>query len=624
MSDFFSLRTKIGTEICLYDGKLSLSSFEESNDKLERIFCFFSKNVKNTIFICTEDINKNISYIGSCFSNPIYPFGWDVGASKTANSIFDILDHNWLSFPPLNTAADIGQFKISNSTHYARIVGDNLDWEEVNIEPYQGDIPDFARKAKDFFDNLYSDDNQIESLYKILKFDFPTKYKEIIFNSIYFFLKEKDLEKISKLFFLENDFSKTFFSIFYDNFWVEFGIRSCISWNETRQIKNFSGGTLICDETFDFLQHLFEKKEFSSIFHALNFYVRKNIIPTKKACVVTTVRNEGIYLLEWIAWHKVLGFEHIFIYTNDNDDGSDILLENLANIGEITLIKNNMGKNVRPQAKVCVHTFAILEEILDYEWALVIDSDEFLAINHDKFNNVNEYIRWAEKKQTDAIGINWKYMASDEGIPYKNSFVTDRRKFIAYHVIGAANNLIKSMSKPNMIMSSTAHNAVCPSRNSISYRLANGYEHRYAHNSSGYSDNPMWADINHHGMIYILHYHYKSSQEFLLRLYRGDVLKEFERKDISITSFDENLVHTFNSQFEKYGPTADNIYFVDKKELSSYIGKLRSIPSINSCISEIIAKTNDRISLIYQYMRENKDNLGEQSKTLFSIIENNL
>lgn len=47
------------------------------------------------------------------------------------------------------------------------------------------------------------------------------------------------------------------------------------------------------------------------------------ITPTKKAAVVVAMRDDGVSILEWIAHYRALGFEGIFIYSNDNNDGSD-------------------------------------------------------------------------------------------------------------------------------------------------------------------------------------------------------------------------------------------------------------------------------------------------------------
>ena len=69
--------------------------------------------------------------------------------------------------------------------------------------------------------------------------------------------------------------------------------------------------------------------------------------PRKRAAVVTSIRNEGVALLEWVAHYRVLGFDTIFIYTNDNTDGSIALLERLAEHGIIRLRWNETRRMSR-------------------------------------------------------------------------------------------------------------------------------------------------------------------------------------------------------------------------------------------------------------------------------------
>jgi hypothetical protein len=110
---------------------------------------------------------------------------------------------------------------------------------------------------------------------------------------------------------------------------------------------------------------------------ALNFLVMSQIEPTKRAAVVGTMRDDGIYVLEWIAHYLVLGFNSIFIYTNDNVDGSERLLRKLADHRIITLIESETEGTVRPEVKAFEYSLHLLHDLRDHEWVLFVDSDEF-------------------------------------------------------------------------------------------------------------------------------------------------------------------------------------------------------------------------------------------------------
>jgi hypothetical protein len=62
----------------------------------------------------------------------------------------------------------------------------------------------------------------------------------------------------------------------------------------------------------------------------LNVLMLGRIVPGRRVAVVGTMRDDGIYTLEWIAHYRALGFEHLVIYTNDNADGSEVLLRHLG------------------------------------------------------------------------------------------------------------------------------------------------------------------------------------------------------------------------------------------------------------------------------------------------------
>lgn len=50
-------------------------------------------------------------------------------------------------------------------------------------------------------------------------------------------------------------------------------------------------------------------------------------------------KNEGPYISEWVAYHKILGFDKIYIVDNISDDGSSEILAKLHESNEITRIE---------------------------------------------------------------------------------------------------------------------------------------------------------------------------------------------------------------------------------------------------------------------------------------------
>lgn len=97
------------------------------------------------------------------------------------------------------------------------------------------------------------------------------------------------------------------------------------------------------------------------------------------AALVSCMRDEGLFIVEWVAFHQVIGFDRIVICSNDCSDGSDVLLDRLAAAGVLTHLRNAVPAGGRPQEAGLALAFAHLAET-DAEWLCHIDADEFLNI----------------------------------------------------------------------------------------------------------------------------------------------------------------------------------------------------------------------------------------------------
>ncbi|MCH2165824.1 MAG: glycosyltransferase family 2 protein [Marinovum sp.] len=99
----------------------------------------------------------------------------------------------------------------------------------------------------------------------------------------------------------------------------------------------------------------------------------------ERLAVTAAMRNEGIHLLEWVAYHQVIGFDRVIIHTNECTDGSDTLLNHLCHQGLVEHLCNAVPAGEAPQS---VAMGAVLQHLKDEptEWLLHCDADEFLNI----------------------------------------------------------------------------------------------------------------------------------------------------------------------------------------------------------------------------------------------------
>lgn len=95
--------------------------------------------------------------------------------------------------------------------------------------------------------------------------------------------------------------------------------------------------------------------------------------------IMACMRNECLFALEWVAYHRVIGFSHVFVCTNDCTDGTDELLDRLAALGAVHHIRND-DHGDRPPQPVGVARVLAQPQVKASRWLLHIDADEFLNV----------------------------------------------------------------------------------------------------------------------------------------------------------------------------------------------------------------------------------------------------
>ena len=96
--------------------------------------------------------------------------------------------------------------------------------------------------------------------------------------------------------------------------------------------------------------------------------------------LISGMKDEGPFILEWVAHHLVLGFDRICVATNDCSDGSDRLLDALAAAGHVEHLINRVSAGQIPQ-HAGYDAMRARFGIDDTEWLAVLDADEFLNVH---------------------------------------------------------------------------------------------------------------------------------------------------------------------------------------------------------------------------------------------------
>ena len=125
------------------------------------------------------------------------------------------------------------------------------------------------------------------------------------------------------------------------------------------------------------------------------------------AALFACMRNEGPFLLEWVACHRIIGFDPVIVATNDCTDGSDALMDALHAHGIAIHLRNSVPQGTAPQDNGMQMA---LRHLADQgpEWLCHLDSDEFMNIRSGTLDTLLN-------TDADAIAIAWRAFG-DNGI----------------------------------------------------------------------------------------------------------------------------------------------------------------------------------------------------------------
>ena len=123
-----------------------------------------------------------------------------------------------------------------------------------------------------------------------------------------------------------------------------------------------------------------------------------------RALCILCVRNEGAHLLDWLAHHRAVGFTEFLVFSNDCADGTEMMLERLQGMGELTHIRNDDHGARGPQwAALKAADRHPLKAGAD--WILCLDIDEFVNI-HAGDGTLSAL--FAAVPQATAIPLTWR------------------------------------------------------------------------------------------------------------------------------------------------------------------------------------------------------------------------
>ncbi|MBC7131808.1 MAG: glycosyltransferase family 2 protein [Roseovarius sp.] len=137
---------------------------------------------------------------------------------------------------------------------------------------------------------------------------------------------------------------------------------------------------------------------------------------------ITAMKNEGAFVLEWLAHLRVVGFSDILVFSNDCEDGSDAMLDRLQALGLVSHVPQSGPFDEGPQ-------WAALKQADRHplrkaaDWVMCLDVDEFPVI-HVGDGTLGALL--AALPDADAIPLTWRLFGNDGVVDFEDCPITSR------------------------------------------------------------------------------------------------------------------------------------------------------------------------------------------------------
>ncbi|MDX8353652.1 glycosyltransferase family 2 protein [Cognatiyoonia sp. IB215182] len=146
-------------------------------------------------------------------------------------------------------------------------------------------------------------------------------------------------------------------------------------------------------------------------------------VQNDRRAIVTTMKNEGPFILEWLAYHRAIGFDDFLVYTNDCSDGTDTMLQMLMQKGLVQHRENPYRQmDLKPQ-HAALQAAEDEPLIRDAKWVACIDVDEFVNV---KVGDGTLQALFDAVPDANMIAMTWRLFGNADRHAYADRPVTEQ------------------------------------------------------------------------------------------------------------------------------------------------------------------------------------------------------
>jgi hypothetical protein len=240
--------------------------------------------------------------------------------------------------------------------------------------------------------------------------------------------------------------------------------------------------------------------------------------------IVAIAKNESEYIREWIAFHKLIGIDKIFLYDNDSDDGMIDTIVDYIDSGFVEVIHISGNKQ-----QFNAYNDAIKRFRRDCRYMAFIDCDEYLLPSErgcDIAELLDSFVK--DKFYAGGVAVNWRMFGSSGYEKKPEGLCIEKFIWRSNIKTGPGNRCIKTIVRSDAVKRfSHAHFPI--------YKYGYCNVNQYGVPVPGYMNEPEEQD-----QLIINHYFTKSKEQWIKRRSLGKAdtkglrtIAEFETHDIN-------------------------------------------------------------------------------------------
>ena len=287
-----------------------------------------------------------------------------------------------------------------------------------------------------------------------------------------------------------------------------------------------------------------EYNNYTRINHNITLSKLNNKSFESNVAICAIAKQENLYIEEFIEYYRNLGIKKIFLYDNNEIKG-ETFNEVLSNqiIEGFVEIKDYRGI---PSPQIRAYNDCYINNNNKFDWIAFYDIDEFLYLKN--YSNINDFLSLPKFEKCSSILINWKYYGDNNNIYYEAKPIRKRftkpftflnNKTYDKYFFAAAKSIVRSGLNlswahfPHFINDSM----ICRADGTILNDPFSPPQYSYA---------------------YIKHFTTKSTEEYIIKLFKGNVNCNYSLSLDSFVFWFNNYYFLFNEK------TKQKLLFIKK------------------------------------------------------------